>query len=213
MPNIYPLSASPLATSGLPDLLTSGPWQSSEKWQSPTSDLGQRQSDFGPGQCRAFTLIELLVVIGVIVTLMGLLIPAVSLVKNKAKKTQTVNLLAQVQAACSSYKNENGHYPETGMTAMGWAGNAANLLIQLKTVNREDFRSPELKDSYGTVIQYRPAKHYPFTQGITSGLIDSDDPPGADSYQLWSKGPNKSDDVSTATDPKDLGDDIVTWKK
>jgi len=155
----------------------------------------------------------LLVVIGVIVTLMGLLIPAVSLVKNKAKKTQTVNLLAQIQAACSSYKNENGHYPETEMSATGWADNADSLLIQLKTVNREDFRSPELKDSYGTVIQYRPAKHYPFTQGITSGLIDSDDPPGADSYQLWSKGPNKSDDVSTATDPKDLGDDIVTWKK
>jgi len=155
----------------------------------------------------------LLVVIGIIVTLMGLLIPAVSLVQNRAKKVKTVNLLAQVQAACSSYKNENGHYPETGMTATGWAGNAASLLIQLKTVNREDFSSPELKDSYGTVIQYRPAKHYPFTQGITSGLIDSDDPPGADSYQLWSKGPNKSDEVSTATDPKDLGDDIVTWKK
>jgi len=199
MPSQNPLPVSTHPTSGSSDFRTSG----------------QRQS------IQAFTLIELLVVIGVIVTLMGLLIPAVSLVKNKAKKTQTVNLLAQIQAACSSYKNENGHYPETGMTATGWAGNAASLLIQLKTVNREDFRSPELKDSYGSDIQYRPAKHYPFGSAeavsagleVGSGLINSDDPPGADSYQLWSKGPNKIDEVTPATDPKELGDDIVTWKK
>jgi len=197
MPSVSSPSPSCQTTSELPDFRTSGP--------------GQRRSTSGPRQS-AFTLIELLVVIGVIVTLMGLLIPAVTIAKSKAKKTQTVNFLAQIQAACSSFKNENGYYPQADMTATGWATNANHLLTALRTVNREDFRG-ELKDSYGSVVHYRPAKFYPFTTGLTAGLINSDDPPGADSFQLWSLGPNKRDDVSLATDPKDLGDDLVTWKK
>ncbi len=47
---------------------------------------------------------------------------------------------------------------------------------------------------------------------MAKGTIDSDDPPGADSYQLWSTGPNGRDDVSGATDPKNIADDIVLWK-
>lgn len=178
----------------------------------PLATTATTATTFGRSHRRAFTLIELLVVIGVIVTLMGLLIPAVTIAKNKAKKTQTVNFLAQIQAACSSYQNANGQYPQVGMTETGWAANAANLLVAVRTVNREDFRG-ELKDSYGSIIHYRPAKVYPFTTGVTAGLINSDDPPGADSFQLWSLGPNKIDDVSIADDPKDLGDDLVTWKK
>lgn len=160
----------------------------------------------------AFTLVELLVVIGVIVVLMGLLIPAVSIAKGKAKTTKTVGLLSQIQAACSAYKNENGFYPEARMDQTTWATNAAELLDQLRSVSREDFREP-LKDAWGQLVHYRPAKHFPFDATKTPGLIDSAEPPGADSYQLWSRGKNTRDDVSSATDPKDLGDDVVTWKK
>lgn len=166
-----------------------------------------------PGQRRGFTLIELLVVIGIIVTLMGLLIPAVTIARNKARQTQTVNLLAQIQASCSSFKNENGMYPQAGMTETDYVANAGLLLVALRTVNREDFRG-DLKDSWGTLVHYRPAKVYPFTPNhAVPGHINSDDPPGADSFQLWSRGPNKIDDVTIATDPKSLGDDLVTWKK
>ena len=165
-----------------------------------------------PPRRSAFTLVELLVVIGVIVTLMGLLIPAVSYAKEKAKRTKTVNLLSQIQAACSAYKNENGIYPEARMDQTTWAANAAELLDQLRTGNREDFREP-LKDAWGQLVHYRPAKDFPFDPSKAAGLIDSAEPPGADSYQLWSRGKNQRDDVSPATDPKDLGDDVVTWKK
>jgi prepilin-type N-terminal cleavage/methylation domain-containing protein len=161
----------------------------------------------------AFTLIELLVVISILVVLMGLLIPAVSMVRGKAKVTKTRAFLSQIEAACGRYKNENGMYPEANMGATSWSANASALYNQLHSIDRENFRDGNLKDAFGSEIYYRPAKTYPFDDSKTVGLIDSAEPPKADSYQLWSLGSNKRDDVSPATDPKDLGDDIVIWDK
>lgn len=159
----------------------------------------------------AFTMVELLVVILVIAVLMGLLIPAVSIAKAKAKKAQTATFLSQVQAALKTYFDANGVYPEAGMVANA-SQNAGTLLLALKSVDRENFRDTQLQDPYKNVVYYRPAKVYPYSTGKPKGTIDSDDPPGADSYQLWSIGANRRDDVSNASDPKNLGDDIVTWK-
>lgn len=63
-------------------------------------------------QRRGFTLIELLVVITVMAILLGMLIPAIGLVRAQAKKTKTVNLLNQVSAALESYRTTKGWYPE-----------------------------------------------------------------------------------------------------
>ena len=172
-----------------------------------------------------FTLIELLVVIAIIATLMGLLIPSVMFVQARAKKAKTVSFLAQINSALKMFKDVNGTYPESGMdikTAPNatqkkaidtlWADNATALYTALLTVDRETFRDgPILMDPYQHPVQYRPAKAYPFTSG-GSAYLDSDDPPNADSYQLWSIGSNGMDDASRTTTKGEYGDEIVTWK-
>lgn len=59
----------------------------------------------------AFTLIELLTVIAIIAVLMGLLFPALSGVKDSARKVQAKNDATQITNAVKAYYAEYGRYP------------------------------------------------------------------------------------------------------
>lgn len=56
---------------------------------------------------RGFTLVELLVILAMLVTLGGLLAPAVHRVRESAERTQCVNNLRTVVIACHNYAEQN----------------------------------------------------------------------------------------------------------
>lgn len=56
---------------------------------------------------QGFTLIEILVSISIIVLLAGMLIPAVGLVRNRAKTTEARQTLRELQTAFDLYRNED----------------------------------------------------------------------------------------------------------
>lgn len=59
----------------------------------------------------AFTLIELLTVISIIAILMGLLFPAISIVKNTANKARAGTDVANIVTAVKQYNAEYGKFP------------------------------------------------------------------------------------------------------
>ncbi len=58
-----------------------------------------------------FTLVELLVTIGIIVVLIGLLVPVVARVRISAQEASTKNFLNQLEAACENYQLAFNSYP------------------------------------------------------------------------------------------------------
>lgn len=174
---------------------------------------------------RGFTLMELLIVIGIIMVLMGLLFPAIHLIKRQAQKAKARTLLSQVMAACDLYRNHNGAVPDSAamktvfmpatapraadnVTPAEWTTVAGELLSRLAKTDRDTFGGmTELKDPWGGTLRYRPVQYYPYTVGAPLE-VDQDPAPRPDSYQLWSTGPDATDDSG-----KDGSDDIVVWRK
>src|SRR6266480_5613392 len=93
---------------------------------------------------RAFTLIELLVVIAIIGILLGLLVPSLFTIYERARKTQAKNDLTQIVNAVNAYYTDYGKYPlptgTTGDFIYGPAGNSnppsnSELFYTLRGVN------------------------------------------------------------------------------
>ncbi len=61
----------------------------------------------------AFTMVELLTVVSIIALLMAVLIPALTHVRNSAKKAKQKAQFTKIELALETYKNDFGDYPES----------------------------------------------------------------------------------------------------
>ena len=84
---------------------------------------------------RGFTLIELLVVIAIIAILAGMLLPALSKAKEKAKRTKCMNSLRQVGIASQMYADDNNNVLPPMVDNRGQVGNWSWDMPQLVVSN------------------------------------------------------------------------------
>lgn len=68
---------------------------------------------------RGFTLTELLVVIGIIILLVGLLMPMVSKAYREGERNRVRADLQTISSALESFKQDHGHYPPDGRDNLG----------------------------------------------------------------------------------------------
>jgi len=66
-----------------------------------------------------FTIVELLAALGIIALMVGLLIPALSMVRNTAKETKQKAQFATIELALTAFKNDYGDYPGSDWALVG----------------------------------------------------------------------------------------------
>ncbi|MHC5158353.1 MAG: type II secretion system protein, partial [Planctomycetota bacterium] len=118
---------------------------------------------------KAFTIVELLTVMGVIAVLIGLMVPALALVKDYSKRIQQKAQFHGIDMGLEMYKTEFGSYPRSDdnsllapppvdPTAYCGANKLAEALVGLDLIGfhpNADFRSDgqnELVDNLGIPV-------------------------------------------------------------
>lgn len=91
---------------------------------------------------KGFTLVELLVVIAIIGILIGMLLPAVQMVREAARRTRCANNLHQIVLAIHNYESSNQRFPpgwigDEGEFTKGWAW-TSKILAFLDQGNLKD---------------------------------------------------------------------------
>ena len=89
---------------------------------------------------KAFSLVELLVVIGIIVLLVGILVPSISRAYINAKLAQARANIALIEGGCEMYKTDFDEYPaSTGMNDPGGSAmTGAQMLVVYMTGYADD---------------------------------------------------------------------------
>ena len=101
---------------------------------------------------RAFTLVELLVVIAIIGILIGLLMPAVQMAREAARKIQCTNNLKQIGVAMHNYHDKYRSFPyawmlDRNLNAQNWATRILYELEYTEIFNRYSSEVPAFREA------------------------------------------------------------------
>ena len=134
---------------------------------------------------RGFTLIELLVVIAIIAVLIGLLLPAVQMVREAANRIKCSNNLKQLGLAAHNFHDVNGHFPP-GIGYYPPVGGAFgshhfHLLpyVEQDNLYRSALGPVSFPPPVGTITVYYPGNNNVYSQPVPIFLCPSD--PSVDS--------------------------------
>ena len=179
---------------------------------------------------KPFSLVELLVVIGIIALLASLIFPAISMVKENARKTQAMAMASNLVMAIKQYETTYGLLPVSSSSFP--ATPASNeyikdnttydlliaILSQVDGPNSSDktkgnlrkTRFIEVPSEYSTTVPYQDPWGNRFRIGIDSDY-DKDVEGFASSTLngtvfVYSLGPDKTDNNG------DSVDDVISWK-
>jgi prepilin-type N-terminal cleavage/methylation domain-containing protein/prepilin-type processing-associated H-X9-DG protein len=106
-----------------------------------------------PHRSAGFTLIELLVVIAIIGILVGLLMPAVSSVRESARRTQCSNNLRQLGFALTNFNGAFRVFPASGWTTSG-PGNPAGKYVSWRPLILPYLEQNGLADLYDVKLNW-----------------------------------------------------------
>jgi prepilin-type N-terminal cleavage/methylation domain-containing protein len=128
---------------------------------------------------RGFTLIELLVVLAIIAVLIGLLVPAVQMVREAASRIKCGNNLRQLGLAAHQYHDVHEHLPPgAGYTPLAtngvWGHNFFHLLPYLEQGNLYERALDSVPLTTGSVTIYWPGNNAVYSQPVPTFLCPSD---------------------------------------
>ena len=109
---------------------------------------------------RAFTLIELLVVVAIIAILAALLLPALSMAKERAKRIQCLSNLHQMTLAMFTYVNDNNErlpaLEPPGSAAWAWdlPSGVADSMLSSVAGQRKVFYCPSTAPKFGDWVNF-----------------------------------------------------------
>jgi prepilin-type N-terminal cleavage/methylation domain-containing protein len=122
-----------------------------------------------------FTLVELLTVIAIIVILMGLLIPAIIIAREQARRAQAKNDSAHILTAVRAYYSEYGKYPLGANSAAGPAdfifGQSSGSAVGSGVSNYQLFDILRNIDSTGATPPGQPNPYNP--KGLVFFIADN----------------------------------------
>jgi competence protein ComGC len=127
---------------------------------------------------RAFTLVEVLVVLGILICLIGLLLPMISHMREDAKRVQCVSKVRQLTVAWQTYATD----------------------YERHTCSPNDWINGPLKGKLGLErgLLWPYVKDYSMFRCVDDP-ITSDDSPNCSSFQMNGALPRKLDDLTTAS--------------